>query len=268
MTLSLREIPARQGAIWMRDGFRLFAKHPLPFSLMFVVFLAVMMVGAMLPALFGLLVMAMLPLFSLGFMVAAEAALQGKPIHPGLFVKPLRSDAKRRRALLFLGLGYGLCMMLALSLGQWVDDGALFRLQQLQANQAPRAEIEALMSTEQFRDGMAIRLILLALVSTLFWHAPALVHWGQQSAAQALFSSALAMWRNKGAFLVFAVCWLGIAALLGILVGTALGVLGAPQLAGPVVMSAGLIFSTVYSVSMLFPFNDCFGNSGVVAAAP
>jgi hypothetical protein len=36
-----------------------------------------------------------------------------------------------------------------------------------------------------------------------FWHAPGLVHWGSQGVGQALFSSTLAVWRCRGAFVVY-----------------------------------------------------------------
>ncbi|MCE2657228.1 MAG: BPSS1780 family membrane protein [Rubrivivax sp.] len=261
MPLSLRVVPARQGVTWMRDGFRLFAKHPLQFSLMFVVFLVTVVLGAMLPALAGLMIMAAAPLFGLGFMLAAESALNKGPIHPGLFIKPLMVDAKRRQALLLIAAAYGLCMFVALALGQWADGGSMLRLQQLQAEQASPDEIAALMSTPEFRNGLFIRLLLISVVSAVFWHAPALVHWGGQGTAQAVFSSVVAVWRNRGAYIVFMLSWLGIAILFGSLTALALAVLGLQNLAGMVIIPGALIFSTVYFVSMLFPFNDCFGNS-------
>jgi hypothetical protein len=252
----------------MRDGFRLFAKHPLHFSLMFVVFLVVFVLGAMAPGPVGLVVMALTPIFGLGFMLAAESALRGGPIHPGLFAAPLMTDMPRRKALLLLAAGYGLCMFTALALGHWADGGALFRLQQLQANRAPAAEIDALMRSSDLRTGVGLRVLLVALVSCAFWHAPALVHWGRQGAAQSLFSSVLAMWRNKSAFAVFVLCWVGIAVLFGTLTGVAMALLGLQAMAGLVVLPGMLIFSTVYFISMLFPFNDCFGNSPVEVPAP
>ena len=48
------------------------------------------------------------PLLSLGYMVATHAALLGAPVHPGQFCEPLRTDARRRRALLILCATYGL----------------------------------------------------------------------------------------------------------------------------------------------------------------
>jgi hypothetical protein len=85
MALLLKTVAPSQGARWMRDGFRLFGRHPLAFSLMLVSFLFAALLVSMVPLLGPLVMLAGLPLMSLGFMVAAESALRGGPIHPGHF---------------------------------------------------------------------------------------------------------------------------------------------------------------------------------------
>lgn len=45
-------------------------------------------------------------------------------------------------------------------------------------------------------------------VSLLFWHAPALTLWARLPLGKALFFSAIASWRNLGAFVVFGATWL------------------------------------------------------------
>ena len=111
---------------------------------------------------------------------------------------------------------------------------------------------------------MSIGLLTAAALGTLlsvpFWHAPALVHWGGQGVRQALFSSTLALWRTKGAFVTYMLAWGGV--LLAVRRSSAallFGLIGAPQLAGVVGVPAGLVFSTVFYVSLLFTFNDSFG---------
>jgi hypothetical protein len=233
-----------------------------------VVFLAIIVVGSILPVIVGLAVMAAAPLFGLGFMLASEAALKQQPVHPGLYLKPLTGSAAQRTALLWLVLGYGVAMFLAMAVGQWADGGAMLKVRQLQAQQASPAEVEAAMATAEFQTGLLVRFGLIALVSALYWHAPALVHWGRQGAAQALFSSALAMWRNKGAFVLFMLGWIGMITLFGLVSVIALTALGLPNLLGMVVIPGGLVLGNVYMVSMLFPFNDCFGNSPASAPPP
>lgn len=268
MALSLRSVKPAQGVRWVRDGFRLFGRHPLPFSLMFVVFLAALVISSIFPVVGPIAMLAAIPLLSLGFMVAAESALQGGPIHPGQFVSPLRGDRARRRSLLVLCALYGAGTLAILLLSDWVDGGSFERLQRLLAEGSDSREIQALAADPRLAWGLALRIGLATLISVPFWHAPALVHWGGQPPAQALFSSTLALWRNRGAFLVYGLAWCVLVAVFGIVTGVALSLLGLRGLLPIVALPAGLIFSTVFYVSLLFTFNDSFGGAGAGELAP
>ena len=57
--------------------------------------------------------------------------------------------------------------------------------------------------------GLLLRIGLAGLLSVPFWHAPALVYWGAQGWAKSLFFSTVAIWRNKGAFAVYGLGWIG-----------------------------------------------------------
>jgi len=267
MALLLRNVPPAQGARWMRDGFRLFGRHPLPFSLMFVAFLAAAMVSSLLPLAGPVLMLAALPMLSLGFMVASAAALNGGLVHPGLYIAPLKGDPVKRRSLLVLCALYGGVSDAILLLSDWIDGGAFDRLQHLLADGDKQAEIDTLIADPRFAWGLIVRFGLAALMSVPFWHAPALVHWGSQGPAQAIFSSTLAVWRCKGAFAVYSLAWCGIVALFGTLTALVFGLLGVRQMAGLVALPAGLIFSTVFYVSLLFTFNDSFGGTDLTLPA-
>ena len=56
MPLLLKPVPAPQGARWLRDGFRLFGKHPLAFSVLLVAFLVSALALSLLPFLGSVLV--------------------------------------------------------------------------------------------------------------------------------------------------------------------------------------------------------------------
>jgi hypothetical protein len=109
--------------------------------------------------------------------------------------------------------------------------------------------------------------VLGSLLSVPFWHAPALVHWGGHSTGQALFSSTLAVWRSKGAFLVYGLCWIGLSFAAAIAM-TIVAQLGARPLATAMALAGGLLFSTVFYVSLLFTFNDSFGGAYVAPELP
>ena len=132
MPLQLKPVEPMRGARWVIDAFRLFLRRPLALTLLFVAFfVASTLVAAVLPFVGSLLQLASLPMLSLGFMVAAQSALLGGPVHPGQFFEPLRGDAERRRALLWLCLLYGLAAFAILMLCSWVSGDALSRLQTL-----------------------------------------------------------------------------------------------------------------------------------------
>lgn len=268
MALLLKTVAPAQGARWMRDGFRLFGRHPLAFSLMLVSFLFAALLVSMVPLVGPLVMLAGLPLMSLGFMVACESALRGGPIHPGQFIQPLRGDATRRRALLSLCLAYGAATLVVMLLSDWIDDGRFERLQRLFAQGGSGAEIEALLADPRLAWGAAFRFGAIALMSVPFWHAPALVHWGGQGWGQALFSSTLAVWRAKGAFVVYIVSWVTTIALFGAVTAALSALLSAREFAGILLLPSVLIFSTVFYVSLLFTFHDSFGGSTAEVGAP
>lgn len=266
MPLSLKTVPPQRGATWVRDAFRVFGRRPLGFTGLFLAFLFAAMLSIFVPLVGGVLQMMMLPLLSLGFMVATSSAQQGGPVQPGQFFEPLATDAPRRRSLLILCAIYGLGAVALLWASNWLADGQLADLQRvLSSGQAEPEEIDALAASQGVFLGTVTLLVGAALLSVPFWHAPALVHWGQQGVAQALFSSTLAVWRAKGAFVVYALVWAGLIFGFGLLSALLLGLLGVPQLAGVLALPAGLLFSTVFYVSLLFTFNDSFGD---VDAAP
>jgi hypothetical protein len=265
MSLQLKTVAPPQGVHWLREAFRLFGRAPLGFSLMFVAFLAAAVFSSAIPVAGPLLMLAALPLLSLGFMIASESALAGGPVHPGQFLSALRGDNARRRSLLILCAGYGIVSLAVLLLSDWVDGGAFERLQRLMADGDKAAEIDALIAEPSFTWGLFIRFGLAAMLAIPFWHAPALVHWGAQGPAQALFSSALAVWRSKGAFLVYGLAWLAIILLFGVAAALLFRLFGAGQMAGLIALPAGLIFSTVFYVSLLFTFKDSFDANEPVA---
>ncbi len=131
MALALKHVPAARGAQWVRDAFRLYARRPLGFTGLFLVFLFAAMVVLFIPAVGTVLQMALVPLLSLGFMVATAAARRGAPVQPGAFVEPLTGPPDRRRNLLLLCAAYGLSAMALIWLSNWLAGGQLVELQQL-----------------------------------------------------------------------------------------------------------------------------------------
>jgi hypothetical protein len=151
--------------------------------------------------------------------------------------------------------------VLVISLADWVDGGLFEELQRLMARPNPSGdtqEIDMVLADPRLSQGMLVRVGLAAALSIPFWHAPALVHWGGQSAQQALFSSTLALWRTRGAFFVYMLAWTLISLLGGIALMLLSRLFGAPQLLTVLAMPVALAVSAAFYTSLWFSFRDSF----------
>lgn len=255
----LREVPASHGAAWVRRGFQVFMQKPLLFTVLLLAFFFGVFVLMILPYIGTLLVLAALPLLTLGFMLSTQAVLKGAAPSPGVFVLPLRADAKRRTAMVQLGIAYAVGSLVIMLLADLADGGSFADLQAaMLGGQASEEEIETLLASPQLPFGMALRFGLATLLALPFWHAPALVWWGSQGAPQALFSSTLACWRARNAFVVYGLVWGLVIGGFALLVNIVFALLGSRELVGVAALPAALLFSTVFYVSLYFSFVGCF----------
>lgn len=259
--LAINSVPAARGAAWVGRGFALFFKRPIGFSLLFLAFIVVALVLAILPWIGGVLVLAAVPLLTLGFVNAAGAATRGEAVHVGQLFEPLLPGADRdaRRRLLSLCLVFALLAALVMLFAQTLDGGRFERLQALWVSErtaANRQEIDALLADPRLVQSLIARFGLLALLSVPFWHAPMLVAWHRQGIAQALFSSTVALWRQRGAYLVYALAWAGVSGGVGVVVALVAAVTGG---VGAVIMPpAALLLSVAFYVSLHFCYVDGF----------
>ena len=257
--MKLRQAAPRQGALWVRNGFRIFFRKPVAFAVLFASFLFGGLVFMLVPYVGGALLLVALPLATLGFMLGTQVALKGNSPTAAVFWQPLRVDKARRLALFKLGVVYAASTIAILWLADVVDEGKFDALQQLMANnKTPIEDIQKRLLDPQLQAGLAVRLGLASLLSLPFWHAPALIHWGAQGWAKAMFFSTVACWRNKGAFAVYGLVWVAVVLLFAALANTLFVALGMPRMVTAAALPAGLMFSTVFYASLFFSFVDCF----------
>jgi hypothetical protein len=247
--VKLRLVPARQGALWVRQGLGVFFRRPLAFCLLSALYL---LLGP-------LLLFAPAPIASLGFMLATSLALQGRFPLPGVFYEPLRSGGARMRAQLLLCVSYaasfGLILWAADAIGGEAID-ALF--QAVREGKTSPQQLEPLMTAPGLQSGRALLMVGMTALAIPFWHAPALVHWGGMSAPKALFFSTVAWWRNKGALAIYALTWAGVGVLFLLIVMLVFALLGQPQLIMMAMMPTLLMFYAAFYASLYFTFADCF----------
>lgn len=258
MQLHLQNVPARNGRLWIRHGFKVFQRQPLALAGLFGLFLFAGFVAMLIPGIGLLLTMATLPLLSLGFMLATHLVLQKKTPTASVFVAPLKLTPERRRSQLLLCLGYAGAMLVIGLLADWMDGGSTRDLQRLVAENADNEAIANAATDPRLFWGLATRMGLMGLLSVPYWHAPALVHWGGQGVAQALFSSTLALWRNRAAFAFNMLLWGGLLMGVASAVSLVFALIGLAQFAPVVLMATGLMLSTVFYASLYFSFVDCF----------
>ena len=258
MALRLKQVTPALGAVWVRQGFRIFKQQPLAFSLLLVLFMSFGFVGLLLPVVGSMLLLTALPLLSLAFMLASNTVLRNLPVTARVFLEPFKVDATRTRAQITLGAGYAFATVLIMLLANWVDGGRFEALQTAMAAEKPNeATLQKLLLEPQLLGGMLVRLGLAAMLSIPYWHAPALVHWAGQGARQALFSSCLAVWKNRGAFVFNTLVWASMAFAAMLTVSLVSAALGLAKLLAMMSFPLVLLFTTVFYASLYFMYVDC-----------
>lgn len=263
MSLRIRQVPARRGLAWVSGGFSLFLKHPLGFTMLFFVALVPMLLITLVPWVGTLLAFVMGPVITLGFAVAARAALAGEPVRAAQMLTPFlpEADAGRRSGLIRLALLYTAATALMMVVVTLVGGDALAELMTVARSGADDTldKIQALiLAHPELRWVGLLPALLVGAISVVFWHAPMLVWWQGQGVGQSLFSSTLACWRNKGAFALYTLAWLGIAMLFFFVSTIAFALIGAPTLAVLAWQPGMLLFLIAFYVSVYFSYADSF----------
>ena len=251
--MKLQLVPARAGIQWVRQGCATFFKQPLALSGLFFLFLAVITIAGMVPVLGFALALALLPACTLGLMAATREAATGRFPMPTVFLSAFRAGRQQVRAMLLLGLLYGICFLLAIGVTMLIDGGkfADFYLR----GSMPTAEAA---QDPSLQTAVMVFMVLQLLVSLMFWHAPALVHWHQVPPVKSVFFSIVACFRNFWAFTLFALAWGALFMGVVLVVSLLAGLFGSVQLAGQMLVPVLLLLAAMFFTSVYFSFEGCF----------
>lgn len=242
-------VPAINGWLWIRSGFALFRKNPALWLAMVFAYWLLMAVANVLVSVvplvgpwLGLAVTsALIPAFSVSFMVFSQELAGGRKVGMPLLFSGFRQNIA---ALLTLGALYLMATVLALGTSALADNGLLARWMLFGEKPAPAALAE---------NGLVLALALASLVYTPvlmgYWFAPALAAWRGMSAPQSLFYSFFAALRNWRAFLIYG---LAFGFMGGIAPAVVLIIALAVRPSSPI-FSAVLICSVVPAALMLVP---------------
>ncbi len=251
--MKLQIVPAKQGLLWVKQGIRTFWRQPLAFTGLFFLFMAWVSLLSMVPFIGAALALLVLPAATLGLMVATEQAASGKFPMPTVMLVAFRAGQQRLKAMLLLGVLYALSFLAVMAISALVDGGGFAKVYLANAPITPEVVNDA-----DFQAAMWLTTILYIPLSMLFWHAPALVHWHGVPPAKSLFFSAIACWRNFGAFAVYLLAWAGVfvaGAMLILLISSALG---GNDLSAAVLMPGALLMAAMFFTSVYFSVKDCF----------
>lgn len=192
-------LPMSSGIAWLLEGWALFKRQPMAMLFWSLMTSLLINISYIIPVLGQLVLIVATP--TLGF-IALNACLniaRDEPIKLNMWLAPLKKP-ETKNAMLRLGVVYLLFCILAgfISVLPFTDS----IMQAMSAD-----ELEPIQVMAAVRMPMILFGVLYLGISILFWHAPALMGWYQIPLKKALFYSMVACWRNKGALVVFGLCW-------------------------------------------------------------
>ncbi|QWE26402.1 BPSS1780 family membrane protein [Polynucleobacter sp. AP-Ainpum-60-G11] len=250
--MKLNSVPPKEGYTWIRQGIWLFKQNPLGFLMLVFMYVFVAQLAVLVPVIGIFAVLLLTPTLSVGFMTACRQAIQKERIRPSVYVVALQSSPLIRKRILQLGLVYA-ALILALSfiLSMLVDFELLIPL----------------MTNDKPITPEAVRQIYLILffgglfyvpVAMLMWFSPVLVAWADMSVAQALFSSAIACWANRGAFFLYIAIWGAILIAIPLTIGSIFDALDLGQAASFIIAPISMAGLTVMHCSFFATWKACF----------
>lgn len=251
--MKLNIVPAKQGLVWVKLGIKTFWRQPLAFTGLFFLFMAWVSLLSMVPVLGAVMALLILPAATLGLMVASEQASGGKFPMPTVLMVAFRAGQQRLKAMLILGALYAVSFLAVMALTTLVDGGSFAKVYLGNSPMTPE-----LVEASDFQMAIWLSTALYIPMSMMFWHAPALVHWYGIPPVKSMFFSAVACWRNLGAFAVYLLAWAGVFVAGATVILTISSAIGGSELTGAVLMPGALLMSAMFFTSVYFTVKDCF----------
>jgi len=248
--VKLNIVPARTGIQWVKLGVKTFLKQPLALTGLFFMYMAVVLVISQIPYLGSVAGAMLVPAATLGLMAATAEAESGRFPMPTVLISAFRAGRQRARAMLILGAIYTAGVLLA----------SLLVVLLVGAPTAPTPGTAA--EAARVDPRVLVALLLHLPLVVLFWHAPALVHWHGVPPVKSLFFSAVACFRNFGAFFMYGITWFAVFLLVGVVMGTLGAMLGGEAGANSILVPTLLLLVAMFSTSLYFTFRDSFHADG------
>ncbi len=207
--MQVARLPASAGRRWVADGFRLLRRQPVPMLLLVVLCMLLLGVSSVIP-LVGPLAWALgTPVLLVGLMHAVRAIDRGEVPAPRMLLAGLKDDGgKAVKPLVILGVVNLVASLVALAIASLLAGGMPdAAMRPPGGTDAPQDQIPDL----SLLLGPAIFLLLYTPVQMALWYAPLFVAWHGVAPRKAMFFSFVATWRNRWAFVQFALTWFAVA---------------------------------------------------------
>ena len=230
--MQIQSLPAGAGLFWVREGWRLVKRQPLGLSSMVVVYVTMLLLPLLLPAI-GIIVSGILaPFATLGLMNVCHAVHHGRPLLIGAFATPFKPGPTRVQLFRLGLLNAALLSLIATVVMIAGGDRAQ------QQDEVPW-------------DLIVLQMLLYAPVLAMMWFAPPLVGWNGLTAGKAVFGSVIGCMRNLTPLLVYGLAIAAITFGSASIVGGALTVLGLSR-QGLVVLLTPLVLLLMTVVQATF----------------
>jgi hypothetical protein len=250
--MKLNSVGPKEGFTWIRQGIWLFKQNPLGFLMLVFMYVFVAQLAVLIPVIGVFVVLLLTPTLSVGFMTACRQAIQKERIRPTVYLTALQSTPLIRKRILQLGLVYAtLIITLSFILSMLVDFELLIPL--ITNDKPITPEVISQIYQILFFGGL-----LYVPVAMLMWFSPVLVAWEDMPVSQALFSSAIACWANRGAFFLYLAIWGAVLIAIPLTIGSILDLLGIAQAASFIVAPLSIAGLTVMHCSFFATWKACF----------
>lgn len=194
----MNNTPASAGWGWVKQGFALFRKQPGGLSTLFLAYMIVTALLSLVPLLGQVVQGVLLPVFSIGFMRAAQHIQQDRPVVPALLATGFQKPLLGR--LCVLGAVHVVAAVVAAGALLLIANGEV--LTQIAMGKA-QPDPELLRDSGLF-PGMLMALLVYVPAVTVLSFAVPLVYWSAMGPGKALFYAFFAAKRAFLAFVVFA----------------------------------------------------------------
>lgn len=255
--MQIHSLRAGHGWRWVRDGFVLLGRQPV--GLLAITFLNLMLLSlSVIVPIIGMIAPLLLtPALMVGLMHAVRSAEAGRMPAPSLLFAGFRdAGGNAWKPLLVLGGFNAAATLAALALAAMADGGTLMRLATGQPDDGT-ADMTGAADESALFQAAIVFVLAYTPVQMAMWYAPLFTAWHGVPPMKALFFSFFAVWRNKGAFLVFGASWFAVAfaASLGVRVLNAM--LGPDSMLLSVLLSPlSLVLITVVYCSFWASYRD------------